>query len=182
MDFDEIYDRYKNDVFRFACYLVKDRREAEDIFQDVWLRLVRHQSWRNIEMGSLKPWLMTVAVNLHKDYLRKKRVRRLFFLKWDSNEPAAVRESETPQDIAGRAEVRQRIDQAIAGLPEKQRRVFVLKEIEGLKQEEIAGILGIPVGTVKSLLFRAVKQLRRALSAYNTGNRRTRCDAGMLSV
>jgi RNA polymerase sigma-70 factor (ECF subfamily) len=67
-------------------------------------------------------------------------------------------------------------------LPERQRRVFVLKEMEGFKQEEIAGIMGVPVGTVKSLMFRAVKNMRRALSSYDTGRRRTKCDVGMLNV
>jgi len=182
MEFDEIYDRYKNDVFRFACYLSQDPREAEDIFQETWLRLVRYLPDEKKDMASLKPWLMTVTLNLHRDLLRKKRVRRLFSLNLGSSKPSAAGELETPLEIAGRAEVRDRIDQAIAGLPEKQRRVFVLKELEGLKQEAIAGILGIPVGTVKSLMYRAVKNLRRALSAYDTGHRRTKCDVGMLSV
>ncbi len=59
------------------------------------------------------------------------------------------------------------IAQALARLPDRQRRVFVLKEIADFKQAEISDILGIPLGTVKSLMHRAVKRLRQELSKYN---------------
>jgi RNA polymerase sigma-70 factor (ECF subfamily) len=58
------------------------------------------------------------------------------------------------------------ISQAMANLPEKHRLIFVLKEIAGFKQEEIGEMLGMPVGTVKSLMYRAVKRLRHDLGAY----------------
>lgn len=78
--------------------------------------------------------------------------------------------------------LRLKISQAIAKLPEKQHRVFVFKEIEGLGQAEIAALMKVPLGTVKSLLHRAVKKLQGDLAAYNPQVERVKCDAKILSV
>jgi RNA polymerase sigma-70 factor (ECF subfamily) len=187
-EFDEIYDKYKSDVFRFAYYLTQDRGEAEDMFQEVWLRVVRYLPRREIRQD-LKPWLLTVVLNLHRDLLRKKRVRRMFFLDRTKREIVEASLNDKPDvslsDPARRAERAAKlrnINQAIARLPESQRRVFVLKEIEGLRQAEIAGLLGIPLGTVKSLMHRAVKRLQRELTAYNSKGEKLKCAAKILSV
>jgi RNA polymerase sigma factor (sigma-70 family) len=74
------------------------------------------------------------------------------------------------------------IHEAIAKLPERQRRIFLLKEVEGYQQAEIASAMGIPVGTVKSLMHRAVKSLRRELAANASKGVSVKCDAKMLSV
>jgi RNA polymerase sigma-70 factor (ECF subfamily) len=94
--------------------------------------------------------------------------------------PAAA--ASDPALRAERAAAWRNINRAMAGLPEKQRRVFVLKEVEGFQQAEIARMLGIPVGTVKSLLHRAVKRLQRELTVLNPGGKRVKCDAKILSV
>ena len=186
--FDEIYDRYKTDVFRFVFHLTGDRAEAEDIFQEVWLRVVRQGKIQAAGPG-LKPWLLTIVVNLYRDNLRRKRVRRLFLLRQyhrqrpglsDSGESAPP--SAEPPRAAEAARLLYDINRAVAGLPEKQRRVFLLFEMEGVRQSEIAGILGIPVGTVKSLLHRAVKRLQRELAVHNPNPERFKCDAKILSV
>ncbi len=77
------------------------------------------------------------------------------------DQPVSINPEEVNQTDKGRD-----IAQAMAGLPDRQRRVFVLKEIGEFKQAEISDILGIPLGTVKSLMYRAVKRLRRELSKY----------------
>ncbi len=190
-EFDLIYDRYKADIFRFICHLTQDRTEAEDLFQDVWLRVVRHLP-EQPNRQDLKPWLITIVLNLHRDGLRKKRVRRLFF--WGASKPSLAEASGTGEtsavnpalfDPAVRAEqaaLQRSLSQAIGRLPERQRRVFVLKEIEGYRQTDIAAILDMPVGTVKSLLYRAVKRLQRELAAHNPGGERVKCDVKILSV
>lgn len=69
-EFDEIYDRYKLDVFHFAYHLAQDRSEAEDMYQEVWLRVIKH--WPPKEKTqNLKPWLITIVMNLHRDRLRR---------------------------------------------------------------------------------------------------------------
>lgn len=187
-EFDEIYDKYKSDVFRLAYHLTQNRGEAEDMFQEVWLRVVRHLPDQGIRKN-LKPWLLTVVLNLHRDMLRKKRVRRMFFLDRKKHEILEASSAEKPDvslsdpaERAERAATWRNINQAIARLPESQRRIFVLKEIEGLQQAEIAGQLGIPLGTVKSLMHRAVKRLQRDLAAHNPKGEKLKCDAKILSV
>ena len=186
-DFDQIYDRHKDDVFRFVFHLAGDRAEAEDLFQEVWLRVARHFP-ESPEPSGVRPWLLKIAVNLHRDALRRKRVRRLFFLSKaseDSGGPSSCGVSADRDDPAIQAEqatLRGRIDLAVSALPEKQRLVFVLQEIEGLKQAEVAGIVGIPVGTVKSLMHRAVLGLQKELADCHPKVEKAKCDVKMLSV
>ena len=74
------------------------------------------------------------------------------------------------------------IKQAIDKLPERQRKVFVLKEIAGCPQAEVSDILDMPLGTVKSLMYRAVKRLQRELSVYRPERERIKCHVKTLSV
>jgi RNA polymerase sigma-70 factor (ECF subfamily) len=187
-EFDEIYDKHKCDVFRFAYHLAQDRSEAEDMYQEVWLRAIKHWPPKG-RTQNLKPWLMTIIMNVHRDRLRRKRVRQLFFLKMGRRDSEGAVSLEEPRpfrsDPANKAEqalMGRKINLAIAKLPEKQRRVFVFKEIEGLGQAEIAATMKIPLGTVKSLLHRAVRRLQRDLAAYNPQEERAKCDAKILSV
>jgi RNA polymerase sigma-70 factor (ECF subfamily) len=181
-EFDALYDRYKSDVFHLACYLARDRGEAEDLFQDVWLRVVKHPPEKRAK-EDLKPWLLTVLVNLHRDRLRRHRIRKLFLIRAAERKKDGAEETGAdPALDAEQAVLQKTISAAIARLPERQRHVFLLKEVEGLSQTEIAVILGIPVGTVKSLLFRASKRLRGELSEYNPGRERMKCDVKILSV
>jgi RNA polymerase sigma-70 factor (ECF subfamily) len=180
-EFDELYDRYRSDVFRFLFYLTRDQAEAEDLFQEVWLRVVRHGPSR-ADREDLKPWLLTIVLNLHRDRLRKQRVRRLFLAKRQVLNRSRSPLSADPVRLSEQAALLRDIDQAVAVLPEKQRRVFLLSEVEGLPQAEIAGVLEIPLGTVKSLLHRALRRLQRELVVYNPNRERIKCDAKMLSV
>jgi RNA polymerase sigma-70 factor (ECF subfamily) len=174
--FEEIYGTYKSAVCRFAWALAGRPGEAEDLFQETWLRAVR--SWRSRSpRGDLKSWLFTITANLHRDGLRKKRIRRLFFLErarsmtdeasdadtgWDSGRF-------TGRDGAGRADLRICLRRAISRLPARQRQVFVLKDIEGYPHAEIGRMLGIPEATVRTLLHRAVRNLQGDLAAFRPG-------------
>jgi RNA polymerase sigma-70 factor (ECF subfamily) len=187
-DFEVAYDLYKTDIFRFIFHLTGNRAEAEDLFQETWLRAVRHGPLRPAGQD-LRPWLLTIVLNLHRDALRRKRIRRMFLLRHyhrgQSDSPASggyAPPSTEPARATEQAWLQRDIDQAIARLPEKQRRVFLLSEFEAVRQKEIAGIMGIPVGTVKSLLYRAVKKLQRDLAAHNPKVERIKCDAKILSV
>ena len=186
--FEAAYDLYKSDIFRFIFHLTGNRAEAEDLFQETWLRVVRHGGLRRTEQD-LKPWLLTIVLNLHRDTLRRKRVRRIFlFRHYHQERPdSSVSDgyappSTEPARVTEQAWLQREINRALAGLPEKQRRVFLLSELEGQRQADIAGIMGIPVGTVKSLLYRAVKRLQRDLAAHHPKAGRVKCDAKILSV
>jgi RNA polymerase sigma-70 factor (ECF subfamily) len=125
----------------------------------------------------MKAWLFTITANLHCDALRRARLRKLVFFAprpdpERASDPvaAAPAPGPGPDILAEQSEAGRALERALAGLPEKQRRVFILKEIEGFKHEEIGGILGIPVNTIKTLLFRAVKRLREELRDYGPGS------------
>ncbi len=189
---ERLYEKYRVDVYRFARHLALHAGEAEDLFQETWMRVVRHRDEISPERD-MKAWLFTIAANLHRDALRRTRVRKLVFFaprpdpdrKTDAV-AAAPAPGPGPDVLAEQSEAGRALDRALAGLPEKQRRVFILKEIEGFKHEEIGGILGIPVNTIKTLLFRAVKRLREELRDYGPGSGAKRenekCDVRTSSV
>ncbi len=171
--FDELYEKYQNDVFRFACYLTKNRGDAEDLYQEAWLRIVKKLP-EKVNMQQIKAWIFTIVINLHRDELRKKRIRRIFIFQKSrasrTDEVFPYLEDKSWSNSSNKAnhkEIGKHISQALARLPDRQRRVFILKEIAGFRQAEISDILSVPVGTVKSLMYRAVKQLRQELSKYH---------------
>ena len=153
--FDEIFRAYHQDVYRLAFHLTQKKEDTEDLFQDTWLRVAG-----NIHMTTairdIKAWIFTIVVNRFRDQLRKKKLRSVFV-------PGPRNESEPPVQDSD-ADWQISIAQAIARLPQKQRIVFVLKEMEGFKYEEIARMLDKPTGTVKSQLHRALLQLRKELT------------------
>ncbi len=172
--FDAVFEAHKADVYRVACALAGNARDAEDLFQETWLRDVK--AGRGPErLEDFRPWLLTIAANVHRDGLRKARVRRLFFLEratamteargdadtgWDSGRGAG-------RDPAARTEFELCLARAVAKLPPKQRRVFVLKDVEGFRHDEIGRMLGIPERTVRTLLHRAVKRLQKELAPFD---------------
>jgi len=173
--FDELFKKHQNSVYRFACYLTQSRIEADDLFQETWLRAVKYLPTSET-IRDFKAWILTIVANLHKDDLRKKKVRRLFLLE-RSKEPdhgenfLLKLDSQSHQnatDESNRVDISLALNRAIANLPIKQRRVFVLKEIEGLKHSEISVMLNVPIGTIKSLFHRAIKNLQQELSEFRS--------------
>jgi len=172
--FDELYRKNKSHVYRFSYYLTQNRHEADDLFQETWLRVVRYLSGtKNIQ--DYRKWIFTITANLHKDVLRKKKIRRMVFMSklpdsgTENNEEFLIRRTEPTlhSDESHQVDLQMAMGQAISLLPGRQRHVFVLKEMEGFKLDEISSMLKIPVGTVKSLMFRAVRRLRKELSVYS---------------
>jgi len=173
--FDELYAMYHAHVYRFACALAGDARDAEDLFQETWLRAVRASAEvREPEASNAKAWLFAIAANAHKDSLRKKRVRRLFLLERKRSMAEGTADADPGWDPPGyaherdeaRSDIRLCLRRAVSRLPGRERRVFVLKDIEGFKHEEIGRMLGIPEATVRTLLHRAVRRLRKELAEF----------------
>jgi RNA polymerase sigma-70 factor (ECF subfamily) len=173
--FDELYDMYHAHIYRFACALAGDARDAEDLFQETWLRAVKAlPAGRDTDEGDLKAWLFTITANAHRDSLRKKRVRRLFLLERTKSMAAVAADADPGWDVPGRSredgamrsDIRICLRRAVSRLPGRERRVFVLKDIEGFKHEEIGRMLGIPEATVRTLLHRAVRKLRKELAEF----------------
>jgi len=158
--FDSMYRQYCDDVYRFAWYLTGHRENADDLYQEVWLRAARHaDSISSVE--NQRKWLFTITANCHKDWLRKAKLRRLVFKTphsgdADTYEPGYAE----PADVPARMDTAR----AIALLPPRQKRIVVLKLVEGYKIREIADMLGVHTGTVKSMLHKAVAKMRFFMS------------------
>jgi len=174
--FDELFDKYRDSVYRFAFYLTQNKTEADDLFQETWLRVVKYLP-TSLKIRDFKAWIITIVVNTHRDELRKKKVRKIFSpLRFsESNQEKNYldkldfEKESTIINEADRVEIGMALDRAISALPLKERSVFILKEIEGLKHAEIGEVLNTPVGTIKSLLHKAMKKLQQELSEFREG-------------
>lgn len=170
--FNRMYDRYKHDLYRYLVFLTRDETESEDLFQETWLRVARHME-KVDDIKQLKAWILTIATNLYRDGLRKKKVRKLFLEKLEKDTslyPVSV--DGLQPDPANNTECEmslRNVMRTLDRLPEKLRRVFVLREIEGFSYDQIASMLRLSAGTVKSRVHRAVKKIRRDMAFVEPG-------------
>ncbi len=173
--FGEVFHLYKDLVYTLSCRLLSDKGEAMDVTQEVFLTLYRKIDQFRGEC-SLKTWLYRVtlnqAANRNRWWKRRFRERTLSL----SLEPGG---NETPLELPANSpsphrlvlseELRRAIQKGLSQLPFDQRAVVALRDVEGLSYEEIAGVTGVQVGTVKSRLARGRERLRELLSAYQPG-------------
>jgi RNA polymerase sigma-70 factor, ECF subfamily len=154
-DFASLVRQHQAMVFSIAWHLLRDRAVAEELAQDVFLSLYQHLA----EMESPEHaqfWLRRVTSNRALDEARRRQRRPMVSLE-NAPEPVAV--TPTGDPLLGAA-----LRKLVAALPEKSRAIVVLRYQEDLDPAEIARVLGIPVGTVKSQLQRALALLREKLS------------------
>jgi RNA polymerase sigma-70 factor (ECF subfamily) len=153
--FADLVRQHQGMVFSIAYHFLQDRSLAEDLAQEVFLEL--YQSVDRIESPEhLTYWLRRVTANRCIDQGRKKQRRREMALE-EAPEPAAHSPVADPMLL-------QRLQQSVAGLPEKQRLVVIMRFQEGLGPAEIAEVLEMPVNTVKSTLHRSLADLRKGLT------------------
>lgn len=146
----ELYDRYAAALLRFARRL--DAREAEDIVQQVFLRVVRLAATFDREVASARPWLYAITAHVAQE--RRRALRR-----WTH---ALMRMADQPRNSTSNLlDTRQDLERGLAGLTVQKRTVLVLAEVEGFACEEIAAMLAIPIGTVWTRLHHARRELRR---------------------
>lgn len=146
---------------RRVCRAVTlDDHDADDAAQDAFLSaLDRIETYdRSRPFG---PWLMRIATNAAIDLLRRRNVRRTEML-----DEALAGSRDSPARDAEQSELAARVRNALATLPERQRAAVTLFDLEGYAHAEIAKILGIPEGTVRSDVFHARRKLRDALGVY----------------
>ncbi|MFL5496222.1 MAG: sigma-70 family RNA polymerase sigma factor [Gemmatimonadales bacterium] len=164
LSFDEEALPHLDALYRVALRLTGDAARAEDLVQDTMLKAYR--SWRQYRPGTnAKGWLLTILRNTFiNDYRRRKLEPVAMDL--ETVEPHAIfRDMETadPEGAFFSQIVDEKVLQAIDALPPEFREVLVLSDLEGLRYAEIAEALEVPVGTVKSRLFRARRLLQAAL-------------------
>lgn len=153
-----LMDRYGAPLLHFAHRLVGDMQLAEEIFQDTMLKAWQQATQFRLD-GHLKAWLFRVARNNAIDHMRKKRVPMEEYS--SSLETAAT--TFRPEREAERSWLSFEVLQSIAELPTVYREVIELRFFQQLGYQEIAGALGIPLGTVKSRLNYAIQRLTKIL-------------------
>jgi RNA polymerase sigma factor (sigma-70 family) len=159
--FQQLYSRHRGPLFRHMARRVRDTSLAEELFQDVWQRVIAaRQRWR--PDAKFSTWLYQVAHNRIADHWRAKTHRP--DAPDDADELAArVPDPETPERTLSAFEERRRLQRALEELPDEQREVVLLRLEQELSLEEIGEITGVGRETVKSRLRYAMDKLRARL-------------------
>lgn len=150
--------RYEKPIYSFIVKMVGNNAEADDIFQETFLRVYQKRKlYRN--GAAVSPWLYKICLNLCRDALRRRSRQKDLPL---DDLPLPDPDPGPEQSSLDNFTIRKVIE-AISGLPEKQKEVFLLHHYQGLKYHEIADILSTSVGTVKSRMHYAVTRLSELL-------------------
>lgn len=161
--FAELVARYQDRIYNYAYRMTGSREDAQDLAQETFIRVYTHLDRFRVE-ERFSPWIYRITTNLCLNHL--KRRRRNVSLLPDS---ADVDGPALPDSALEASEERLILQQAIMGLPEHYRAVILLRHVEELSYEEIAQVTELPLGTVKTRLFRARELLQHQLRDYRRG-------------
>lgn len=165
--FGVLVDLYQSRVYGFVRRMIRSQEDTEDISQEVFVKAFQNIS-RFDGRASLATWLFRIATNLCIDKLRRKdrRPEQVPMMGEGDAEFDLADARYDPVSMAVSREMEKTIEAAILGLSDKLKPVLLLHDLEGLSYEDIARILGVPIGTVKSRLFLARTRLQEALANY----------------
>ena len=166
--FDIIVDRYKNRLFNFVFRFVHDTDVAEDIVQETFLRVFRkRREYRAI--ANFSTWIFTIAGNLAKSELRRRKRWRFLSIDTGSEEEKSFDIMDSgmkPDRVTAVRMLNENVQNSIDRLQSKYREALILRDIEGMSYQQIAEIVGVPVGTVKSRVNRARLKLQKRLKGH----------------
>ena len=171
--FREIYDAYRDRIWTFILYSVGDPCQAQDILQTVFLKAFRGLGGFRRE-ARFSTWLYGIMLNSVRTYWRTRKRRNVRILTIeggpDDDDPAPdlPAHQDDPLGESVRAETVEIVRRAIHNLDEDLREMVVLRDVEGLTYEQMAQVLGLPLGTVKSRLFRARGALKDSIAPLFT--------------
>jgi len=163
--FTSIVNQYKDRIFTYSCYFLGNRHDAEDVSQEVLLKLWQHLD--EIRIGSAKAWILITTRNLCIDFVRRRKRRGQHVTcsaAIDSeSEPAGPAEL-SPLEMANASSLSEQIAKALLQLPETQRGVLIMREIQDLSYHDISNALKLPLNTVKVYILRGRMALREILA------------------
>jgi RNA polymerase sigma-70 factor, ECF subfamily len=170
---EEIFRKYAPRVYHLARRMLGNDNDAEDVTQEVFVKVLRNLPTFRGE-AAFSTWLYRIAVNTTLTYRRKRAIRKTYSLVEPFQEFAdngeyrypVRRWAPSPEQLALDREAHQVIENAIGQLPETYRDVYVLADVEGLANNDIADILGLSVAAVKCRLHRARVLMRNLLAPY----------------
>jgi RNA polymerase sigma-70 factor (ECF subfamily) len=160
--FDELVRRHQVAMLTLVRVLTGGRGDVDDLAQEVFVR-----AWRSLASfrgdSTFRTWLHRVAINVVRtSHARRGRVMRLFVTNAGTGE-APFDPPSRDEPVESSLARRQIIDRALASLPEELRVPVTLRDLQGLEYKEIAAVLGVPIGTVESRIFRARQRLKPLL-------------------
>jgi RNA polymerase sigma-70 factor (ECF subfamily) len=170
--FQELVERYQRRLLNFVYRTIGDRERAEDLVQEVFIRVHRHLH-RFDQSKKFSTWIYTIASNLAKNELRNRSRNPLVLFQamkksWEADHRPLQFEDphHRPDDLYRQRHLRELVEWAITQLPEHHREVFVLRELEGRAYEDIAEIANCNLGTVKSRLNRARNRFAQVIAPH----------------
>jgi RNA polymerase sigma-70 factor (ECF subfamily) len=170
--FQELVERYQKRLLNFVYRTIGDRERAEDLVQEVFIRVHRHLH-RFDQTKKFSTWIYTIASNLAKNELRNRSRNPLVLFQamkknWEADHRPLQFEDphHRPDDLYRKRHLRELVEWAVAQLPEHHREVFVLRELEGKSYEDIAEITNCNLGTVKSRLNRARNRFAQVVAPH----------------
>jgi RNA polymerase sigma-70 factor (ECF subfamily) len=160
-DWADVVARYADVVYTMAYRLTGDDEDARDLAQDVLIRL--HRGLARYREGNFEGWLYRTTVNAFRDRLRKRKRLREDVL---AGEPPGLTTGEVVERAVQLQELHEMVQRALVKLPPEYREAVVLRDLEGRSYDEIAEILEVPAGTVRSRIHRGREALRQLLESY----------------
>jgi RNA polymerase sigma-70 factor (ECF subfamily) len=167
----ELLDRYQRPVFSIIFRMIRDREQAEDLAQETFVRVFNHIG-RYDPRYKFSSWIFKIATNLTIDWIRRKELKTVSIdgsrnaVTSDEMEASAitiVSEDENPEELLEAKELGEEIEQAIGKLRPEYRAAILLRHVEGREYQEIAEIMALPLGTVKTYIHRGRNELRDTL-------------------
>ncbi|MBA4301179.1 RNA polymerase sigma-70 factor, ECF subfamily [Algoriphagus alkaliphilus] len=167
--FDHLVDRYQSKVFTTIYLIVKDQAVAEDLLQDVFVKVVQTiHSDRYSEEGKFQPWLMRIAHNLAIDYFRKAKRYPTILMEDGSNIFNSLQFAESSiEDLRVREETLEMVKKLIEELPEAQKEVLVMRHYLDMSFQEIADQTGVSINTALGRMRYALIHLRKKMKQLN---------------
>lgn len=157
----DVVAKYADVVYTMAYRLTGDDEEARDLAQDVLIRL--HRGLARYREGNFEGWLYRTTVNAFRDRLRRRKRLREDVL---PAEPSWMRTGGVVEEAVQQQELHDEVQRALVKLPPEYREAVVLRDLQGRSYDEIAEILGVPSGTVRSRIHRGREALRQLLESY----------------
>lgn len=170
--FDELYEKYHKDLFQFLIYMVKDRNLAEDLVQDVYVRVMKSYDSFNGK-STEKTWLFSIARHVAIDHFRKqkrKRNRIMEFFDWGEKGEELKDQYKLPEEIAIQNDEIQHLYRALDQCTVDQRSVLIFRYIQGMSITEASETLGWSESKVKTTQHRAIKALKSILDEVAEGS------------
>lgn len=155
--FNAMVDRYKKRLMNVIGRMLSSTEEAEDVVQETFIRVYQHRQSFNFQ-HCFSTWIYTIALNLARNELRKrKKFKFLEISDMQGNEAEIAVNPDLPNNFP------KALERAVKDLPEKYRSAFILRDVQELPYNEVAVVLDVPLGTVKSRVNRARQMLRERL-------------------